>query len=419
MRKVVLKAVTLLLVLFATHSTFADTIPKVNQGILDAKNFNFFENKLALRGYWMIYDQQLLSLQECRQSPGLPAFFPSIWNDERPSRDGQGFATYYLKVYLKQPLPTLAIEVPQLYSCYALWINGKKLAENGKVGTTEESTIPQWMPLTVKIPDQQDTLHVVLQLGNFHHYKGGAKEDIYIGTVEMLTKHRDLSYGSTIVEIIVLILIAILTLLLLYMQPEKRKIIIYFTLLSFSWAIRAAFSNQYVVTYYIPDFNWNILVKVEYITIYLSMIWGILFLSRLFPNEGSNIIKYLLVTFSSFFIAFTVITPPMVFTRWLPVYLTLTGILLVYAAYIVIRAIINEQSGVWYLVVSIGLGVVTFGYDIFAFGGWVAYNPVIRSVAYIVMFLCLAAALLFHLGIFKSSGASNVLTFDDLYKKEK
>ena len=61
--------------------------------------------------------------------------------------------------------------------------------------------------------------------------------------------------------------------------------------------------------------------------------------------------------------------PTVLFTRWIAVYLSFCGILLVYSAVIVLRAWINQRTGSTYLTISILLGILVFGYDVYAYEG--------------------------------------------------
>ncbi len=100
---------------------------------------------------------------------------------------------------------------------------------------------------------------------------------------------------------------------------------IYFSLLCITWAVRSIFSNDYLVTQVYPGLDWNVLVRVEYLTLYLTMMWAILFLCGLFKNEGNRVMKYLLVAFNCGFAIYTLLVDPIEFTKLLPLYLISAG----------------------------------------------------------------------------------------------
>lgn len=392
------------------QSTPADY--QVSRGVIDARSWNFNNQKLALTGEWIFFQNNIIQPADSTQLAGELAPFPKIWD---PSVQ---YGTYQVLVLLPE-ISGLAIELPQMYCSYECLVNGKKIAANGKVGSTKESTTPQWLPQVVSI-NNTDSLLITLHISNFHHFKGGCKEPLYLGTTAMLNEQHNLGLQSSLIESIGLAILGIAFVLIYYLREERKKITFYFSLLCFSWALRSEFSNLYVITSYFPDFDWHTMIRIEYITLYLTMIWAILFISRLFPTESSKTIKYILVTANIGFIAITVIAAPLFFTRWLNVYLGVAAMLMVFSGWIVIRAWINERSGVRYILVCIFLSIALFAYDIFIFKGFFhAYNALLFSIGYLLMFILMGVSLLYHLRIFKGDGSSGMLTFDDLYGKER
>jgi hypothetical protein len=302
-----------------------------------------------------------------------------------------------------------------MYSSYSLWIGNVEIARNGLVGKTSDDYKSQWLPQVASFQYQADTLHMVLQIVNFDHNLGGIKESILIGEKSSLVAYNVNARTATLIEIGVLLLLFLICLIIMLSRKEQKRIVLYFGLVCLSWAIRAAFTNMYVVTFYFPDFNWTLAVRIEYITLFFTMIWGLLFIGRLFPNEENKIVKYLLVAGNSFFIAFAILTPPLTFTKGLNIYLIFCGLLLTYCVFLVVRALVNERVGGWYLVGSSLLAIAIFSLDVSAYKGFIANRPILFSIGYILMFLLMMVALLLNLKIFKSKSVSNILRYEDLY----
>lgn len=402
------------MIFFPVLFSFAQS--PVKKGWLDLSSSNLNE-PVALTGEWEFYEEQLLQPEELLARNSRYTVFPEIWNRFRiGSQGGQGAMTYVLHIILPSSPDSLALEIPQLYSCYALWVNDKLVANNGKVAATPQATLPQWKPQTVVFANPGDTAQITLQIANFHHFNGGAKESIFFGSAETLLRNRSLAVISVLTETIVLFILGVVF-LMIYFLKERKKMIMYFSMLCLSWAIRALFSNTYLIVHYFPDISWDLMVRVEYITLFLTVIWGILYLSKVFSKEDNKIVKYPLVGSNITFILIALLTSPLSFTRWLPVYLTFIGILLLYGVVVVIRALVNERLGAGYLTFSILLSLGVFTYDVFAFKGVFAYQPVVMSSGYIIIFLIMALVLAQHLEIVKSKPRpSNKLTYNDLYK---
>lgn len=410
---------SLLLALFSL--IVIDCFPQASPqpGVIDAKTFDFGNNRLNLSGTWIWYDNQLLSPSEIRYNDGLPTQIPGTWNERRTNGSGEGFATYALTVIVPPVSEQLALEIPHMYSSFILFANGKEITRNGTPGKTAATTIPQWRPHVVPLAVKSDTIQLVLQIANFNHNKGGLKEPILMSSASVLSQKDFLSMSGKAVAVGLLLALAI-GFMVVYLRSGRKKVVIYFSLLCVTWVVRSLFSNDYIITKFYPDFDWNTMVRIEYITLYLTMIWAILFLCRLFQNEGSQVVKYILVAFNCGFIVYTLLTPPADFTILLPLYLVTAGGLLIYGAGIVLVALINERRGATFLTVSVMLGLAIYSYDIFTYEGWFSYNSVLFSAGYLVIFIMMGLALLLHLEIIKGgSTTTTMLTYKDLYGEEE
>ncbi|MFZ6010947.1 MAG: 7TM-DISM domain-containing protein [Bacteroidota bacterium] len=391
------------------------------KGVMDLRHWNFDKlGPLKLSGEWEIFMSEFVAPQAIhRNSQPLEYIdFPSTWNDLSKSlHPGFGFATYHVKVILPQA-GDMALELPHLYSNYKLWINSELIAANGEVGATEKTSLPQWLPQTVSFNAAHETLDIVIQVSNFHHAKGGIREPIVIGKSDQLVRKREIAVNSNLVLFTSLFVTALIF-VLIFVFFKRDHATLYFSLLCIAWAIRSIFSNLYVWTSFFPNSPWELVVKVEYITLYATMISAILLLSSLFPNDVNKFFKYFLCICNAIFIALTLFFKASLYTQFLPVYLSFCLVLLVYIIYVLIRAVVYEREGVWLIVSCLILGVVIFSYDLIAYQGIAAFNSIIINVGYLVMFLLLATSLAYQLGFIKRPvRKGSILTYEDLFGTE-
>jgi hypothetical protein len=323
-----------------------------------------------------------------------------------------------MKVVVKQG-SKLGLELPDLYTNYILWINNERIASNGKVGISEQESIPQYLPKTVPYTATTDTLDVVIQTSNFHHAQGGIREPILLGEWDSLDFKKNIAINTNLAMCAILIVVA-LVFSVLYFFSKQKSSLLYFSALCITWGIRSVFSNQYLAIHYWPDFPWEIAAKIEYITLFLVMIWAMLFVGSLFRQDSNLIFKYLFCFCNTVFIGLTLFFKASFYTQFLPVYLSFCAILLIYVIYILIRAMIYEREGVWLMTSSTFLGVIIFSYDFIAYQGFATYNPIITTTGYLIMFLMMGGSLMYHLGYLKKSARhSNILTYEDLYGTPK
>lgn len=386
---------------------------------IDAREWSPADSPFALTGSSHFYKGKLLSPAECKTNPGEVVNFPELWKFNETETAQTGVATYFISVLLpKLEDHTIGLGLPQMYCSYRLWANGKVIAENGTVGMTAEETQPLWRPQTVYFENVSDTLELVLQIANFHHSKGGVKEPLYLGSTSQMKLKRGLAVASNLGEFLALLSLGGFF-LYIYLKRVPKKVAFYFALLCLTWSLRSLFSNLYLPISFFPGFNWSLMVRIEYITLYLTMMWAILFVSELFDYEANIFAKYAFVLCNFLFTLFTIFAAPKVFTLWLNLYLSASAALLLYIGFTVIRAWVNERVGSGLITISIILGLNIFAYDIFVYEGFSSYDPVIFAVGYITIFALIAWALSMQLNLVKSSTAQKTsLTYDDLYKKE-
>ena len=414
-----LKALSVFFFLLVAQGAFCQSsnviIPK---DVIDLRSFHLDKKSERLTGPCRFFANQLLTPQECKTSEGTITNFPTLFNENKSSSSGLGYATYKLYILLPHGVDDFALTLPQMYSSYKLWANGEVVAINGIIAKTKEECKPQWRPQTVSVNVKSDTLFLVLQIANFHHAKGGVSEPIIIGKSSLMEYQKNVALISKMIEITTLFLIG-LFFLFVFLFKRKKRAALYFSLTCITWSVRSLFSNTYLIISLYPDFDWTTLVRIEYITLYLTIIWANLCLSSIFTHETNVFIKYGLLFCCVLFTVFSLSSPPRFFTQGINVYLITAILLLVYGLIVVIRAWINERSGSGLLSISFIIALNIFGYDVFVYEGLSSYNPLVFSIGYMGVFVLMGFALATNLNLIKGKASPTTkLTYEDLYKDQ-
>jgi hypothetical protein len=380
--------------------------------VLDATSWDL-SARISLKGKWTVIEEKLVPPDSVSSFYAKSAVsFPLLWNELRLNGSGSGCATYALNVLLPSTEESLALEIPQLYSSYKLWVNGEELGAAGNVAATTNASVPKWVYQTFSFTPK-DTVRIVLQIANFHHHKGGAAQPIYLGSQRTVHTHFAWSMGSTVLQIVFLLLEGLF--FVFYYRRSRKRIILYFALLCLTWSVRSLFSNLYPITFFLPDFDWTWLVRIEYITLYLAVIWAALFLHELFDDMTNVIMTYLPVLINVCFLLFTLATSPLMFTRWISLYLGIAALVILHGVILTVRALLIERRGSGLLMSSICIGILLFGYDIAAYHTAIPYNIVFMNLGYIVIFLLTTIALLYHLRVLKGSQEKEIWTLKDMF----
>lgn len=374
-------------VLLLVTTSFAQ--PLVEKGKIDLRNWDFNRGPVSLDGQWGFYWEKLLTPGQVPSKPDLFFHFPGIWDE------GEGFATYTADVFLGKNIPMLSLDLPDFYTSYQLWVNGIEVANNGEVGTSRKEAVPQWLPKTVVFP-AADTLHILLQVANFHHIRGGSNDHIYLGLPYQLYQKRETAVITNIILFAGLGLIGCFF-IVLFLFFRKEKAALYFAAICITWALRAIFTNLYLFANWFPSMDWELMVKVEYLTLYLTMMWSLLYIGKLFREDVNPILKYVLVIVNGVFILFTIATPAITYTNLLPAYKFVAWVILGYVGFVVIRAIVYDRAGAWFSAISIILGVLMFSYDMLTYEGFINFSPLLFNVGYLTIFFLNATAFAYQL----------------------
>ncbi|HEY5824024.1 MAG TPA: 7TM-DISM domain-containing protein, partial [Cyclobacteriaceae bacterium] len=286
--------------------------------------------------------------------------------------------------------------LPDFYSSYRIWVNGNEVASNGTVGTSRKESEAQWKPQTVVFPVNSDTLHIVMQVSNFQHHKGGCNDHIYLGAADQLFQKREKAVTTNVILFGGLSLIGFFF-IILYFFFRHEKAALYFAAICITWAIRSVFNNMYLFINWVPNLDWELGAKIEYLTLYLTMMWSILFVAKLFPEDINPKVKYTMLILNTVFILLTLATPAFTYSTLLPAYMVVAWLILTYVAYVVIMALIYERKGAWFSAVSIFLGVIMFSYDMLTHSDLFDFNPLLFNIGYITIFLLNATAFAYQL----------------------
>ena len=332
-------------------------LPKAIQGVLDLRKENLQTDGLLLDGEWGFYWNQLLTPDEIKTNPGLYVSFPALWNNlkwkgiELP---GQGYATYTLSILLPPNKRSLALDFPDVYTASKLYINGRLYAFSGIPGKTKETTKPRWVNQIVVLPENFDTLKLVLQIANFHHSRGGIVSSFRIGSYHKLFLKRDKQVAVDFI-VTAALLMAGLFFFGLYLFGQHDKSILFFALFCITYSYRIVGTGFYALHAVFPDTSWWLNIHIEYLSLYLSIAFFALYTRYLYPDDSNKNILNTQVVLCGIFILITLIFPPVVFTQLIKPFLVIVFFYIGYAFYVFIKAVRNKRMGAGFALAGTGL----------------------------------------------------------------
>ncbi|MFY0696388.1 MAG: response regulator [Balneola sp.] len=357
--------------------------PVINNGSITIQN-KYFDtgNVLSLDGEWEFYWNELINENFDAFDKELRSFTKN-WADDHSSF---GFATYRLVIDLPKKRPDLALQIPDFYSSYELFINGKLFASNGQVNKSKETYTPKWLPLTLPI-NLSDTnrVELVLHVANFHHKRGGAHTPITIGASNVLAMQREseLAYSYVLTGVL---LMGGFIFLGLYLFGKQEKAILYFSIFCLFYTYRIVGFGIYPIHFLFPDVPWIVTLRLEYLTLFLSGLFFGIYTLNLYPNETSRLLIKILSIISTLFVGIALFFPAFWFTQLVVPYFIILISYILYAFFVYTKAILNKREGATFALASTGVVFFVFLYEMMVYFGVFERALIFSFLGYLFFF---------------------------------
>ena len=371
--------------------------PVAQQGILDLRQVDLTDKVLALDGEWGFFWKQMVSPQNLGAA-GSPVYVPcpSFWTNLQVNGQklpAQGYATYTLTILLPSPRPRIGLEVPDVYCAYKLYVNGVVQTQNGEPAATADKATPFWTTRTIALPSgEKDTLVLVMQVANFWHAKGGTYKHILFGNKDVLflKKNRDNAYDLVLAGCMFM---GSLFFLSLFVFGRHDKTTLYFSIFCILYSYRMVGANAYILHSIVPNLNWFITIRVEYISLALCAAFFTKYTKHLYPDDADPRIMKAMWWFCITYGVLCILTPPIIFTRFLNLFLLAMFLCTTYALFVFFQAARNKRSGSLYALLSTAVMlVILFLINLEYFAIITALKAVI-FVGYIAFFFLQSLAL--------------------------
>lgn len=327
--------------------------PYAKNGIIDLRNTSL-TNAIPLDGEWQFYWNQLIDAKSNQNLKSEIVNFPFRWENYELNGSrlpSYGYASYKLIVLLPKTTEPLRIIVPEMYSAYSLFINGKKVAKNGRISDKKENYIPYWQYQTVDLTESPDTLKMVLQIANFYHSKAGISKSIVLGTKPIMETHR---MHTVAIDLLLTgcLFMGGLFFLGLYLMGSRDKAILLFSLYSIVYCYRIIGGGNYVLHTIIPEIDWFIALKLEYISLFLAIGLFTLYTNYLYPLDVNKLFVITISVLCFLFAIISLLFSPIVYTQLVNPFIIVMLSCIIYVLYVYFQAYKKKRPGSLFALMS-------------------------------------------------------------------
>jgi two-component system, sensor histidine kinase len=347
---------------YGSHNSL-DSTRAAKNGILDLRKIPLTQI-VSLDGEWLFYWNQLIDSGSIRNNNENYEIvnFPFRWDNYK--LNGQrlpsyGYASYRLTAILPKTDEPLRILVPEMYSAYSLFINGKKVAKNGLVSDDDKEFIPYWQYQTVDLNQNTDTLEMVLHVANYSHIKGGVAKSIELGTKSQMETHW--IHGIAIDLLLTgCLFMGGLFFLGLYLLGSRDKAILLFSLYSIVYSYRIMGGGNYVIHTILSGFDWFIAIRMEYTSLFLSIGLFTLYTNYLYPKDVNKLIVRTISILCFTFALISLLFQPVIFTQLINPFIVVMLSCIFYVLYVYFIAYKKKHPGSLYALISSVMLMINF-----------------------------------------------------------
>lgn len=314
------------------------------------------------------------------------AEFPGTLSNS-PLKSKFGYASYGLHIEGLNPQLRYSLRIGHALGSCSVIMDGKEVSRQGNVGKNyDEEIIGTKSSEVVFRPRKNGTVDIIFNVSNFNYRKGGVFSDLMLGDINKMGRifRSDLIFSGCIFISTISISIFFFLLFFFYKQVP---FVIWFSLASFSLAVRGAFFYPHLAQHLFQNMNWRLCFVIRYITFPLPIIFFTICLKEALRVYYK--FSYLVILLVSGLYSFGIlILPPPISSELLEYYQYFVIFVLLYNLFVLIKALVlGRDLTVWILIAT---AVLTFAgcYDIFASLGLIegAYLVPIASFISIMLF---------------------------------
>ncbi|WP_176736707.1 7TM diverse intracellular signaling domain-containing protein [Oligoflexus tunisiensis] len=316
---------------------------------MDLRQWNFEQNpSLPLRGHWQFHWSKFIE-PLAFQSPTPPPYelikVPGSWTKAEKPYPRFGYATYRAHIRLAK-VEELALYVPVIYAASRIFIDGKLIAEIGKVGPEAE---PQ--RYTPRIAERYYTFlprglefDIVIHASSFEIYRAGLTHSppaLGKPAAIALERERDIGFAFSILG--ALAIMGLYHICLFALRTDDRSSL-YFGLLCLVLAIYMLAGKGRVVDIIVPGISFAGIIRTHQVWM-LAPAFFSFFTHELFPRYFSKRLAQAMVIINGSFVIYTIFAEPRDFIDRTAVIQILTAVVIIYLVRVMTLVCLRREDG--------------------------------------------------------------------------
>ncbi len=306
---------------------------------------------IPLEGYWEFYWSQLLTPKQLRDSsyPHILARVPRSWTKyqiDSVNLPNYGFATYHVKIIVPQKDRLYSLKIFDVFSAYRVWINDSLFLSVGKVTDNPDEFVPKKQTHILTFFTRSDTIDLVIQIANYTHRKAGLVKAPKFGDPDRLISGSELKISFDFLLFGGLLIFSLFHFWLFFYRKRFYETL-YFAISTLAAAFYTFFDEELIITELIPNLDWELIYKGDYITNYFRVLFlGLYFyvVVKGYVNGFWRWFAKIILGLIGFMSLLVIVTPVYVYSFTLNPFLVLTALIYIFGLYGFIQKVVQEHE---------------------------------------------------------------------------
>jgi diguanylate cyclase (GGDEF)-like protein/PAS domain S-box-containing protein len=324
-------------------------------GVLDLREWDFDrDGSVGLVGEWAFFWQALHAPDAVPPTAYEYVTVPDNWTSyEQDGRSlpATGFATYRLTLYLPDPDQVYGLYIDGQGTAYKLWVDATLLAQNGRVADNRRDMVPESRSQTVYFKPDSQVTEIVVQISNFHHRKGGFRNEILIGQPAEIHAFQRNLWAQDAFSLGIFLVLGVYHLFIFAYRPTNIAPL-YFALWCMLYFVRTGLLQENIFQSIIPGLDWELALRIEYLTFFFSAPPYALFIASLYPQDFPRLILRTVVGVGAVFSLSVLFVDTLPLSYVVPLYQSVIMAEIAYMVYFLAWILIKRRPEALYVALA-------------------------------------------------------------------
>ena len=356
-----LSTLILIVMILLLNSCDAFDNRSAKDGVLDLRNYDF-DHHISLDGEWRFVWNGELSEKPGDSDGYINIEVPDSWNGyeyagiELPSH---GSGSYALTILLPEGLSEYSLEFPTAGTAYNLYVNEELVGGVGIYSTESALASPAYEPRIYDLGEHSKQIHLRIDVSNYHHRLGGLWESISFGNESDIESYRESRIAKELFLFGAIFFMGIYH-LGIFSLSTRGKAALYFGVFCLIIGFRTLTTGEIFLLRMWPTLQWQTLVKIEYLSIYLGVAIFMRFIRVQFPDEINKLISQVVLGTSAIFVGLVLFTRVELFSSSLTFFQPFSLVVMIYVIYALGLALLRGEEGSSTVLIGFLAVVITF-----------------------------------------------------------